>query len=375
MYFMIGGKFSISNENKDLKIHLQMKRKVQEESPSNKTPKLTTKKVDITNLSPITPLENGYFEINKVFLEDSRLVSDRNIILYPRQDFQNELSFLKNDVLEKSQRGWILGSPGSGKSITAYFFLLELVQSSQYTVTWIHFSPHSFPKFVHYQAGENCKESGVIRDEEQLRNILDSESEKRHFVVLDGYVGLREQDDTLMHCNGWVEDIDTRRLVVVCPCISRGKSSFDEDVIHRVKLHYVSSWKIEEYQEAVKNKIFFESIRDFLDSSIDPDVPPDELIESKFYFAGGSVYFMFCLKNQQVVELLDESVRAIDDPLPYLRGWNGEQANFVVNRLFSIYIDKSRMNWTHSIVSQYAATQLAMKFGPSFVQTLAKALR
>jgi hypothetical protein len=275
---------------------------------------------------------------------------------------------LKEEVMKNSQWGWILGPPGTGKSITTYAFLLKLIGSKQWKITWIHLSRRSFPRYVQFDG--NYKYSGKLDDIE----VLDFESDKKHILVLDGYTGATKDEPILLKCQAWFsENITLHRMAVLCSMSSRGKSNPQDDINERVKIHNVNSWKLEEYHQAIKDKVFFESIREFLDGSLDLKITPQELIDSKYYFAGGSSRFMFCLKTNEIVVLLDESVRSVEDPTPYIKGTIGDQSNFVVNRLFNIHIENSI--WKHSIVSEYAASRLAMKMGRKLVENFYQTLK
>ena len=82
-------------------------------------------KKEISKLPSLNIKENDYFEIKKEYLEGSGLY-EKNIIIYPRNDFKKQWKFLKDEVIEKSTFGWILGPPGTGKSVCAFSFLLNL---------------------------------------------------------------------------------------------------------------------------------------------------------------------------------------------------------------------------------------------------------
>jgi hypothetical protein len=356
----------IEIENKKRKEH-------DDDAPEKKISKFTTKKVDISNIVPITELENGYLELEKMFLEDSGLFCANNLIIYPREDYTKEVEFLKEEVMKNSQWGWILGPPGTGKSITTYAFLLDLIGTKQWKITWIHLSRRIFPQYVQFH--ENYKESGTIDDRERLMRLLDFASEGNHIVVIDGFADLVDHNAIIKDCYAWFsQNIVLHRLTVLCSMSSRGKTNIQDDKNQRVNIHNVNSWKIEEYHQAMKNNVFFESIREFLDGSLDLEVTPQELIDSKYYFAGGSSRFMFCLKTNEVVDLLDQSVEVIHDALPYIQGTIGDQSNFVVNRLFSIF-KKEGSRTQRTIVSEYAASQLAMKMGRKLVENFYQTLR
>jgi hypothetical protein len=155
----------------------------------------------------------------------------------------------------------------------------------------------------------------------------------------------------------------------------RGKTRMDEDMMLKIEEFHVFSWKLEEYKEAVENQIFFNNVKDRLDSSSQSDdCTALDLIHSKFYFAGGSSRFMFQLSTSKVVEFLNESVEAVYDVAPYLQGWIGDVSNQIFNRLFTIYPRHGRGK-EKSIVSRYAAFQLALKVGPELVLKLSGVIR
>jgi hypothetical protein len=135
----------------------------------------------------------------------------------------------------------------------------------------------------------------------------------------------------------------------------------------------VNSWKNEEYYQAIAHQPFLQSVKEVLDASIELDAPPKELIDSKYHFAGGSSRYMFSLPTNVVVDLLDQSVRSVQDILPYIQGTFGYHSNVVVNRLFNMFQDKPFRN--RSIVSEYAATQLAMRMGPILIENISESLK
>jgi KaiC/GvpD/RAD55 family RecA-like ATPase len=48
-----------------------------------------------------------------------------------------QFKFLRERVIEKGVLGWIIGSPGTGKSTTALEFASTL-DRNEWVVTWIH---------------------------------------------------------------------------------------------------------------------------------------------------------------------------------------------------------------------------------------------
>jgi hypothetical protein len=133
---------------------------------------------------------------------------------------------------------------------------------------------------------------------------------------------------------------------------SRGKTKLEEDDMKKVEEFFVFSWKLEDYRNAVNLDVFFNSVKDNLDASNAPIaedgviIAPSrfELVESKFYFAGGCSRFMFRFVTSKVISYLDDSVSAVGDVLPYINGVVGDRSNGVINRLFSCYQNVPTVN-------------------------------
>jgi len=309
--------------------------------------------------------------VNKKFLEDSGLFCEKNVILYERDGFREELQFLETEVIVNSQWGWIIGLPGCGKSITVYFYLLMKVSTSQWEITWIHLSRNDNPMFVQFH-GNQDKCSGILENGDQLTTLLGN-STKRHILVLDGLTDSPKDNGIQLKCRAWhIKDLTNRRFVIVSSMAARGKYNPEDDEVQKVKVHTVYSWKLEEYEKAIENNKFLESVNGFLDS-LDPMISTTakERIVSKYYFSGGSARFTFHFKTQRVLELLQDSMKAVTDITAYLVGTKGILADDAVNRLFKIYEGALGP----SIVSEYAASELALKMGPRSIECLYESLK
>jgi hypothetical protein len=118
-------------------------------------------------------------------------------MIYTRQVFLDQWKFLSDEVIGNSVLGWILGPPGSGKSISTYSFLLDLnnQKNSEWIITWVHLS-RTYPPLYEQFHGD-YKVTDTLSSSEVLENILYSVSEKRHIVVIDGYVTLTKHDEIM----------------------------------------------------------------------------------------------------------------------------------------------------------------------------------
>jgi hypothetical protein len=351
---------------------------------------LITKK--ISKFPSLDIKENDYFEIKKEYFEDSGL-SEKDMIIYPRNDFKKQWTFLKDEVIEKSTFGWILGPPGTGKSVCAFSFLLNL-DFNEWKITWFH-----LPRFAHPVCMQingdiilNSKLSS-INIEEEIEEILDSNGEKKHIVFIDGYKNSDIHTRFMNACHLWFEENSKmNRLVVICSMSSRGKTNHEDDRILNIVEFFVNSWKIEEYYQSIENKEFFSSIEHCLDSSqilkLEEKILEEstmierteeekvkekkERIDSKYYFAGGSSRFMFAYKTHEVLEILEDSIESVDDILPYIKNTVGARSD-IINRLFGIFKEKYKTKTF--IISQYAANEIALKSGTQMVESLYYALK
>jgi hypothetical protein len=131
------------------------------------------------------------------------------------------------------------------------------------------------------------------------------------------------------------------------------------------------SWNLEEYKTAIQNDDFFDSIKNNLDSIINTKEKPskEELIESKFYYAGGSSRYMFTFSTNSVIEKLNSAITSCHDIMGYVQNYIGEGSENVINRLFNICKIKSNKR-LKSIISEYASIQIGIRFGPSIIKKL-----
>jgi hypothetical protein len=107
--------------------------------------------------------------------------------MYRRASYEEQIRFLRDDVISGSSLGWILGPPGTGKSSTTFSFLLSLDRAEWETI-WIHLDRLQFPKIVMFRGDEklctNCAPEMVVKLLEQC-----SSTTRKQVLVIDGFVG------------------------------------------------------------------------------------------------------------------------------------------------------------------------------------------
>jgi hypothetical protein len=189
-------------------------------------------------------------------------------------------------------------------------------------------------------------------------------------VFIDGYTDNGQKHiDVLQACCSWLEeDREKRRLVVVCSMSSRSNARLEEDMMLNIQTFNVYSWKEEEYHLAVRNDEFFNHVKSALDADLHIDSSREDLVRSKFYFAGASARWMFLFKTQAVIDHIHVSVGFVDDIFVYILTSVADQSNSIVNRLFSIcFAQYSFPEQKTSVVSRFAGVRLAIKAGSHLV--------
>jgi hypothetical protein len=214
---------------------------------------------------------------------------------------------------------------------------------------------------------------GKYQDIEDIISTLDN---KKIMVVIDGFVNsIQNHNNLLSSFYRWIEiNKEYNRLLVICSMSSRGKSSIDYDYNSGVKEFFFYSWTLEEYQNAIKDDDFFNSIKENLDADFSMENKKGELIESKYYFAGGSSRYMFSYSTEIVIGLLNESISSAKDIDKYIDGTIGESSLEVINRLFSIFKTKIEVRQKF-IISQYVLSKIGVKFGKKILQNIYKSLK
>jgi len=293
------------------------------------------------------------------------------------------MTFLKKSVLDECHTGFVYGPPGTGKSNTALAFCLSN-ETEDYVVTWIHLNRQR-KEFDCFQIQDNSLvQIEDISDETLAQSFLSSVIGK-HLVILDGYA-----DSEMMHisfknmCVDWFKKSkERRRLVIVSSMSSLVKVNADDEAKLRWKEHVVCSWEFAEYEKAVANSSFFDSVKHYLDADDVSLLEAAELtseqklslLAAKYYFAGGSSRFMFSNSTDEVVEKLNKGLTSVADISTYLYGDVGDRSIQAINRLLGRLPQPGRkFQFRIFIISRYASLLFTQKMGPEKVLTYAEHL-
>jgi len=198
----------------------------------------------------------------------------------------------------------------------------------------------------------------------------------KHIIFLDGVTTVHVKEEQM--CIGWrMQNQTNRRLVMVSSMSSRWKAKAHDDDLNEIDKFRAYSWTENEYLEAVKSDALFQSIRSNLDSSGNAGVASAnddtraELVKSKFYFAGGSARFMFDCTTSRVIDQLTDSITETSSASAVEVG---ARSNGAINRLFGSYKNIFDSSEKIVIVSQHAASALAIFGGPALIEKLVSTL-
>jgi len=160
---------------------------------------------------------------------------------------------------------------------------------------------------------------------------------------------------------------------------SRSKKNHGQDLEEKAKELKVYSWTLEEYQEAVKHDLLYESVvgvmglrGDLKEGSRrhEPQEQESERrkreVESKYQIVGGSCRYMFESTREEAIQDLRDAMDSVNDVQTLLSFGMGDRAKQFVNRLHGKYRTGGKVQW--ALISKFVATELAQKHGESFVR-------
>jgi hypothetical protein len=278
----------------------------------------------------------------------SRTLTTRDQILFKRQSFLNQMKFLEERVITAEKRGWILGPPGTGKSVAAFAFARQLATKEGWVSSWVKFDtviPLYCIRFVG-DTWSSCK----ITDYSDVTELFDTgdtgDTARKHAVFVDGYRSGQHCTDTfLAHTRvWWNSDMDKRRLVIIASMAIHPRKSLDFE--GHEEIFFEESWDKREYIMACSKAEMLNSVKANLDASLlcDADVTNpsvDDLISAKFYYAGGSARLMFCYNTATVIRLIAEMLSRTCQKQEYIITNIADRTNQTTNGLLNSYVSSS----------------------------------
>jgi hypothetical protein len=169
--------------------------------------------------------------IGSSYLRDTGLSFEEDKFFFVRNEVKKLFSDLQSHVIDDPGVCFVLGVPGTGKSLATYTFALTLLDRN-YVITWIHAERFRRPKYVQFRRGHKSHgefdRMGLGVDEFLERSSVPG---CIHLVILDGVTDSGIINENLQtSCFEWVlMDRMFRRLIIVGSMSSRRKLHDDTE--------------------------------------------------------------------------------------------------------------------------------------------------
>ena len=289
-------------------------------------------------------------------------------MVYCRQAVQEQMKFMQEAVIKRGCFGWVNGSPGTGKSLTALAFCLGL-NSSAWNVCWLHLSRFNSPEgLLRNEQGVRAVKLLSYSDQDMLSCLGLTESNRPALIILDGYRKSERCESLVELLSDWRnQDKSMRRLLVVTSMSGNIKIQGGEDTRLGMEFFFVNPWTEQEYLSAVKCNEFYELVKENLDSEMVLESHGNQSdrrirIQSKYFYAGKSSRCMFAWNTSEVIKRLRRALTAVQDFESHMS--SGTQSPNLIDGLFSVRRDAVSQSDCLTFVSEYVAFEFAIRMGP-----------
>lgn len=303
--------------------------------------------------------------------------ADRDIVVFFRDVVDQLFEVYKTCLLGNNPEiCFVKGPAGTGKSIATFVYAMTLI--SELTITWLHVTSVGKYQFLHFEEG--VKYSCRITSYEFMDSFGDLMSKVnmkngKHVLIVDGLgCPVLHQHFRLVAdlCINWLESMPCNRRLVFTTSLAATYKFRNDDLYYAV-IHppfTVTSWTEAEYRSALSIPELFASVKDNLNiGETDQTQSTQDLIQSKYFIAGGCCCFMFSYSSQQVVDTI-QGLQECPDLQLYLSSTSGISVPEAIHRILSVYSYGSRY-----IISEYAATEYALCIGPDLILSLYEAVK
>mmetsp|Transcript_27335 Transcript_27335/g.46194 ORF Transcript_27335/g.46194 Transcript_27335/m.46194 type:complete len:584 (-) Transcript_27335:553-2304(-) len=286
-------------------------------------------------------------------------------LLYVRAETV-ELWNALNDGHDNGVNVDVNGPPGTGKSTEVWAWILWKAKQDRITVTWIHLTRTKMVKVV-----INGAEGLITTGYGAKKDII--EYSEGSLLVVDGVVAA-EQIDITRACCSWAET--GRRFVLVSS--SSVVVAVQEDLEANIVRFTVASWILDQYREACDNEEFFKIVEAKLKCPGSGD-SKEELLLSKYYFAGGCARWMFEFDYWTWKKDFDIHLDRVDNYEELFTSARGENTPVAVNHLRGVTLvttEEPTLQKSFFFISQHAVAKLAEKCEKKetfFIHSYAKA--
>ncbi|KAE9269804.1 hypothetical protein PR003_g31035, partial [Phytophthora rubi] len=282
-----------------------------------------------------------YVTLPAAFLDKCGYKVSDDVMLYCRREVHDLWGFVQNEVIAKNARGFIVGPPGTGKSVSTLSFVASL-DHQEWNVVWIHLG-----KNLDSCLALGTKEYWEITELSSFE--LPRVAGKKLFICLDGFKATTAHDDFFKRVFTLL-DKENERLVVCSSMATLGKRNLEDDDHDNIRVFFMYSWTQPDYLAAIADQAFCDKIVSKLDATSAFEVNEDgdfeaewseedkkkHAVDLKFYYAGGSCRFMFQYPTNRVVKILETAVESVNNKSDLVKYCGGSLHTDAINRLYGM---------------------------------------
>jgi hypothetical protein len=313
-------------------------------------------------------IENSF--VSSQHLKSAGLSSTNNSsILFMRPEATQLLADLQ---LPEDLSLIIQGPPGSGKSSIVWLWACSMAAISD--ILWVHLQGNGLSFCARLCGGKiysSTFEQAVVAD--VIRNC------NCHSIILDGLTQIRiELIGTALCSIRRLDSIGGPRVIAVSSTQVRMAGEHAQQ--SNIKYLSMDSWTLEQYQASCKNDAFYDQVKFKLgfkapvevqlelaaaaDDEQMPSLSKDELITTKYHYAGGCARWMFGFDVNQTCADISTHVKACTNFRALIDGTSGPSSIFEVDHL------RQMQRGNNFIVSKYVMRELVERCEKSFIRML-----
>jgi hypothetical protein len=281
------------------------------------------------------------------------------MILFSRKESDLLLQFLQIQVFEKHRSVFVLGPPGTGKTMTVLAFVSG-VETGDYVITWIQIKKDSTALVCSRYTADSVKMFPL--DPQDLAEFLKIEVTKPHVIVVDGfYLSVKKHEAIISAMKNWRNVDRTKRYSIFsCSLSSRDEEDSKHDSVEQIEEFFMPSWTMNQYTEATSDPSFLTQVDQYLDATSDKDL--NKRLASKFALGGGSVRFTLGKKSKEVVKIISDFIDSIPAIESFILSTPGPRAPSTQNQLWNVRENVSvcgKVIKESTIISQFAADMIS----------------